>query len=143
MPDQDLHLRIYILLFRQIVFRRIGMKDFCFGTLKLLHFAISLFDDVERLPHFLVAHQETIIVVAGLPYGNTELKIFITGIRTMHTNIIVNSGSAQVRSGKSIIQRAFCTDSTRARGSFHKNPLRLKGFHSSILGYSARNFSNF
>ena len=42
MTDQRFHLRIYIFFLRQIIFRNIGMKYFCFGSFKFLHFLISL-----------------------------------------------------------------------------------------------------
>src|SRR5205809_2212383 len=98
MPDQRLHLGIYIILRGQIIFGNIGMIYFCFRSFELLYLSVCLFDNAKALPHLLVTHQETIVAIAGCTYRDIELKIFITAIGRMHSNIIIYYCCAKISS---------------------------------------------
>ncbi len=56
MPDQRFHLGVHIFLFGKIIFRHIGVEHFCFFAFEFLYLPVSLLNDAEALPHFLVTH---------------------------------------------------------------------------------------
>src|SRR4030095_10605015 len=128
MPDQRFHLIIDIFLGRQVILWNISMIDLCFSAFEFLHFFESLFQDSKRLPHLLVANKETIITVPGRTYGNIKFKIFIAAVRSLYPYIVVNTSCPQVRPGKAIIHRPFCTDRTNTNCAFHENPVSCKEF---------------
>ena len=106
--------------------RRIGMKYLRLGSLELLHLPISLLNNAQRLPHFPVPNEETIITVTRTAYWDIELKILITGIRLLHPYVIIHAGCPEIRPGESIIQRPVGADRTGADRPLHKDPVPVE-----------------
>src|SRR3954454_8136646 len=109
MPYQGFHLCIYILFLRKIIFRNISMEYFSFFTFKLLNLLVSLADNTQRLLHFFVTHQKTVVTIACIASWNDKVKIFITAIRRMDAHIVVYTSSTKVWTGKAIVQSTLST----------------------------------
>src|SRR5258705_13976995 len=102
------------------------MEYVCFSAFEFLDFMPGLFNDTKALPHFLATNKPAVIVIAGGTDRNIELQVFITGIRRMYANIIINSRRPQIRSRKSIVQCSFSTDGPGTLGTVHKDPVTLE-----------------
>src|SRR5581483_8477668 len=126
MPYEGFHFSVYVFLLGQIILGYIGMIYFCILAFKLFHFTVSLFDNAQRLPHFLVTNQKAIVTVAGAAYRYFKVKFFVAAIRGMNPNIVINAGCTQVGTRKTIVQRSFGTNGTYANGTFHKNAVAGK-----------------
>src|SRR5690606_11243754 len=94
MIDQGLHIVIHLLLRRKVKLWNISMKHALRFFLNLLQ---GLTDNAQRLPHFCVAHHETVIYVALRSYRNLEVKLFIGAVWRYSTHVVVYARSTQYR----------------------------------------------
>src|ERR1700722_4959617 len=92
MIDQGLHLSIYVLLLRQIISRRIGMKYLGFRAFHIENLSVRLLDDPHGLPHLAIPHQETIITIPRRSHGYLKVKVLVAAVRRMYPYVIVDPG---------------------------------------------------
>src|SRR4030095_2131552 len=70
--------------------------------------------------------QVTIIGISLCSHRNYEIKILIRGIWIHCPHVVVNTRSAQVRSGESIVHSTFCTDRTCTPRTLDEYPVLVK-----------------
>ena len=119
-PNQGLHFGVHILLRRKI---KLGYWGKIFTLWHRHQFGVSLFKDTQALPDFFIAYAEAIIHIAGLANGDGEIKILIRRIRIHDPHIVINSGSTEVGTSKTVIEGFHGIDATDPDGAVHKNPV--------------------
>src|SRR5690606_31585039 len=77
----------------------------------------------QALPHFLVAHEVTIITITSRSHRYFKLEIFVTAVRRMHAHIVIHSRGAKVWTGETIVQCALGTYRSNANRSIHEDPV--------------------